>query len=252
MASTKRIDDDVLEVLKAMECDGSVAKLTCGQLDRDLYQRVDKVLKALGGKWNRKHGGHVFATDAGPILAATWGGTYTNQKQADGFFETPRLLAKDILSRLHVFAGTPRLLEPSAGCGAIAIVAREFGFLVDCIERDAARAASLEASGFPVICADFLTITPEQKYDAVVMNPPFGEHGTQADIDHVLHAWEFLKHGGDLAAIMSSGWTFRENKKSQDFLAFVDLHGEWERNEPGTFKESGTSVNTVTVFLEKP
>ncbi len=40
-----------------------VGVLTCGQLDRKMYESVGKGLDLLGGKWNKKAGGHVFAID---------------------------------------------------------------------------------------------------------------------------------------------------------------------------------------------
>ena len=37
-------------------------------LDRKLYMKVDKVLKALGGKWDRRVGGHLFSVDPTDII----------------------------------------------------------------------------------------------------------------------------------------------------------------------------------------
>ena len=34
------------------------------QLDRNMYQRTNKVLEAAGGKWNRKAQAHLFDDDA--------------------------------------------------------------------------------------------------------------------------------------------------------------------------------------------
>ena len=36
------------------------------QLDRKTYLEVNKVLEALGGKWNKKHKAHIFETDPTP------------------------------------------------------------------------------------------------------------------------------------------------------------------------------------------
>jgi hypothetical protein len=81
------------------------------------------------------------------------------------------------------------------------------------------------------------------------VNPPFER---QQDIDHVLHAFKFLKPSGRLVAIMSASVTFRENKKTLEFREFIRQHGHLEHNPEGSFKESGTMVNTVTVVLYKP
>jgi hypothetical protein len=49
----KITDQEVLDVLRAMTCEGDLAVLNSGQLERKLYEKVNKVLAALGGKWNR-------------------------------------------------------------------------------------------------------------------------------------------------------------------------------------------------------
>jgi hypothetical protein len=62
-----------------------------------------------------------------------------------------------------------------------------------------------------------------------------------------------VKPGGRLVAIMSPGWTFRTNRKSVEFKAFVDeFNSDIIFNEAGAFKESGTMIRTVTVVLDKP
>ena len=74
----------------------------------------------------------------------------------------------------------------------------------------------------------------------------------QVDIDHVLHAWKFLKPGGRLVSIMSAGVIFRDNRKTVDFQNFVEQHGYMERLPEGSFKDSGTMVNTCIVVVDKP
>jgi 16S rRNA G1207 methylase RsmC len=85
-------------------------------------------------------------------------------------------------------------------------------------------------------------------YDRILMNPPFSK---QQDIDHVLHAWKFLKPGGRLVAIMSGGTDYRTNKKAVAFQNLVAEHGHIEPLPEGSFEESGTGVNTVLVVLDK-
>lgn len=57
-----RIGDDVRDVLANATIEGNILRLP-PDLDRKLYQRVDQALSALGGAWNRKQRGHVFAGD---------------------------------------------------------------------------------------------------------------------------------------------------------------------------------------------
>jgi len=86
-------------------------------------------------------------------------------------------------------------------------------------------------------------------FDRVVMNPPFSG---RADIAHVRHAHSFLRPGGRLAAIMSNGVAFREDRLAREFREFVAANdGVISPNPDGAFLESGTGVRTVTVVLEK-
>ncbi len=52
-------------------------------------------------------------------------------------------------------------------------------------------------------------------------------------------------------AIMSPGFTFRENRKSTEFRELVASKGWYEPLPEGAFLESGTNVNTVLVVLDK-
>jgi len=48
-----QVATDVLAVLSRAEMSGNALKIA-EQLDRNMYQRTNKVLEAAGGKWNRK------------------------------------------------------------------------------------------------------------------------------------------------------------------------------------------------------
>jgi hypothetical protein len=51
--------------------------------------------------------------------------------------------------------------------------------------------------------------------------------------------------GGVVVSVMSPAWRFRSGKKFETFRALVKtLRGEWMDLPPGTFKASGTDVNT--------
>jgi predicted RNA methylase len=254
----KSVDADVLQILRSMECNGNIARLKSGQLDRLTYQRVDKVLKAAGGKWNRDKGGHVFDGPAADALASILtDGEYRNQKQEDGFFETPEELADHVADLAEIARGLS-VLEPSAGKGRlVAAAARRGARPVVAVEINPQYIRALiEFGATAVLNKDFLAIIPQDfspaaYFDRILMNPPFGQRGSQEDIAHVLHAWNFLRDGCRLVAIMSAGWTFRENKRSREFRAFVKTHGWWEKLPEGAFKESGTMVNAVVAVLDK-
>lgn len=106
-------------------------------------------------------------------------------------YDTPRYLAE----RMARFAGVKaemKVLEPSAGTGALARVASAMGASVQCVEIDPGRAAFLRADGFGVHEGDFLTAHNDPcwhlRADLALMNPPY-EDGQ--DLGHVLQALTF-------------------------------------------------------------
>lgn len=254
-----RVSQDVLEVLDRGRCDGRMFFLPGGTLDRKLYERVDKALRAAGGKWQRFAKAHVFACDAAdaldPILLT---GEVTDAKKELQAFYTPDALAADVVAEACVGEGM-RVLEPNAGEGALARHAVEAGGQVWAVEINSTLRSHLEfVVGEEVHLGDFLTMTPrdfatngeEWQFDRVVMNPPFAK---QADAKHVLHAYGMLKPGGRLVAIMSAAVTFRETALYREVRELVEMTGgRIERLPEGSFRESGTSVNTVLVVIDKP
>ncbi|KNC11551.1 restriction endonuclease subunit M [Pantoea sp. RIT-PI-b] len=247
-----RVDNEVLNVLSACQCEGNNLILT-GQLDRNLYTRTNKVIEAAGGKWNRKAKAHVFDIDAAErIEQIILTGDVVVPKDDFEFFPTPPDVVRHVIHLADIGDGM-KVLEPSAGQGAIAKAAHEAAadVMIDMYElmpanNDALHALNLRLSGIgkPV---DFLTIEPAPIYDRVVMNPPFGR---QADIKHVTHALKFLKPGGQLVSVMASSVTFRSNKLTSDFRQLIEERGGHIEDLPeGAFKSSGTMVNTVIVVI---
>lgn len=242
-----QISQDTLIALEAAEIDGLNVRLK-GQLDRKLYERVNKVLEAAGGKWNRKAKAHVFSEDPASVIErAILTGAIT-VPQDFGFFETSVDLAERVVS-LAGIEKSHSVLEPSAGTGRIARVAAKITPDVDCVELLPANARKLLAGQFArkLTIGDFLSIPASREYDRIVMNPPFEK---QSDIRHVLHALDFLRPGGRLVSIMAAGVRFRDNRLTRDFRDRVVSCGGWFEDLPeGSFKESGTMVNTTLVVM---
>ncbi len=246
---SRKIDDATLAVLSSATIYDNVITLNCGQLERKQYIEVNKVLEAMGGKWKRQAKGHLFSDSPQDKLEAILlTGEY--DKPVDyGYFPTPTDLADKMVLMVGLTPGMI-VLEPSAGQGAIAErVARIVGHNnVHCFELLPANCEALMKYGFmKTECCDFLAVEPQPLYDRVIMNPPFGK---QQDIDHVIHALKCLKLAGRLVSIMSSGITFRQNRKTTDFLSLINGRSEVILNPLETFKLSGTSVNTITIIVE--
>lgn len=246
-----KIPTTVLEVLDRAETDGPRLVLT-GTLDRKLYLDTAKVLEAAGGKWSKRERAHLFDGDAAdaiePVILT---GEIASARQQFGYFPTPAPIVQQLLELARIEPGM-RVLEPSAGRGAIAVAVARAGGLVDCVEIQEQHADAITEAHHPditVLVADFLATSPQPVYDLVVMNPPFAR---QADIAHVKHAWEALKPGGLLVAVMSAGVTFRQTQAAVTFRARLEvLGGELHPLPEGAFQESGTGVNTVIAVIPK-
>jgi predicted RNA methylase len=252
---TATIPDDVLDVLKASRIDGTTLYLPGEQLERSLYERVNKVIEGLGGKWNRKLRGHLFTVDPRTLYGqAVENGAYVDRKKTLQFFETPAEVARRMIVRAKI-KKTDLVLEPSAGHGALlaAIDQNHPGPYITAVEVDEDNCNAVRER-FPtitVVCMDFIVWAPRigAMFGVILMNPPF--HGGQ-DIEHVRAAWDLLHNGGRLVAILGEGAFIQQNKRAKAFRQWLEeIRAQGERLPPGTFKESGTNVAARMIWAAK-
>lgn len=155
-------------------------------------------------------------------------------------FVTPDPVCHQLVDLAEITAAD-RILEPSAGTGAILRAVREAAPLARCdaVELNAALAAHLRASfpGVNVWCGDFLAYQPEARYSKILMNPPF--HHAQ-DLRHIQHAVTLLAPGGVLVAICLNG------PRQQSILQ--PLCDVWEPLPSGTF--TYTAVSTALIKIQ--
>ncbi len=183
-----------------------------------------------------------------------------------GFFPTPKQAAVRVLNAAQIPETPPAgfsILEPSCGIGSllelVADLHPELVPAIDCIETWSAAADVTELKGFgPVHRTDFLSVDVfdwGRTYDRILMNPPFED---LQGIDHVKHAFNFLKPGGRLVAILPDGYfqTSASRRKVQDFQLFVDdLNGETfplanAFTGSDAFRQTGVSVRVL--ILDAP
>lgn len=260
-----------LSVLRhKLRIEGLAVKLT-EELERGLYEEVDEVLTRLGGTYISGSRKHDFPYDPRPHLAAVLAcGEMPLKNPLNFFFTVPSVLdsirwmldreRNDHMHRLYYWQedrGRPmRILEPSAGLGHIAELLRELFPLasIECCELDPYRRSVLEAKGFRVVAEDFLRYAPSHHFDLVAMNPPFAL-GSEADtyVKHIRRAMELLadEEESELIAIAPGGFTFDVRPAFSDFFTFALEHGVLERLPAEAFKESGTGVQTVLLWLGK-
>ena len=91
-------------------------------------------------------------------------------------------------------------------------------------------------------------------YDRILMNPPFSEG---RDIQHVRHAFDLLKPGGRLVALMGESAFTNQNKRAAEFREWLEsVGGTEEKLAEGTFNDPSLPVNTGAnarmVVIEKP
>lgn len=257
----KEIDDQVFDVLHQCTIKNGVLYLPNIRLDRKMYEAVNEVISRLGGKWNRKAKGHVFECDPSEDFQQVLETQAMPKKNPTAYYATPSNTAQDILYNSDfacIPTNTRRILEPSAGTGALAreieayCQSRGIRASIDCCEILPKHQQKLQEQGFFVVSGDFLSYNPVSKYQAIIMNPPFAIEGDSlAYITHIEHAWSLLADGGVLISIAPSGFTFREDKRTSAFRSLVEQHGTWRNMESGSFAESGTGVNTVVITMKK-
>lgn len=250
MSKQIQISEDVRGILSASIINGNILFLPPQQLDRKMYEQVNKIIEAMGGKWNKKTKGHIFNFDPSDKLdEVLLTGEIENPKiSKNGYFPTPLPIIKRLIELADIRSGM-KVLEPSAGQGHIADEIKKIvsPLCLDIIEIIPENQKVLEAKGYSLLCSNFLELK-NMVYDRIVMNPPFER---QQDIDHVLHAWDLLSAYGKLVSVMSSGIMFRDNQKTKGFRTLVEKNGSIERNPQESFKASGTMVDTVIVVLDK-
>jgi len=236
------------EVLGQATVQGNVIILPPGQLDRPIYEAVNKVLIAMGGKWNKKAGGHLFAFDPSEKLADALGtGKAVSRQQTLQIFETPEPLAERMAELAGIKPGD-LVLEPSAGLGRLVNPLLARGARVVTVEIDPENSEVLR--GLDVIgvhLSDFLLWGRRQhrqgsRFDAVVMNPPFTQN---QDIRHIQAAWNLLRDGGRLVAILSEHAFIGRERECADFRTWLSSIGATDEALPSnTFAASGTAVRT--------
>ncbi|APQ14653.1 hypothetical protein BJP27_24070 (plasmid) [Pseudomonas oryzihabitans] len=157
------------------------------------------------------------------------------------FFPTPKGEASN-MARLAQITKGMRVLEPSAGNGNLADAARAAGAEVDVIEISDSLRKILEAKGYNLVAYDFMEFTPEQPYDAILMNPPFSN---RRDAEHIRRAFGMLKPGGHLVAIAGESVFNGSDAKAVAFREWLDLHGaEVEPLAQGTFQDKTLLATT--------
>jgi hypothetical protein len=168
------------------------------------------------------------------------------------FFPTPKNL---IIKMLEDYKDKPlpnNILEPSAGKGDIIDYLNEASkgnSNLYCYEIVPELQNILKLKpNCKLLGDDFLNHQENIKFDLIIMNPPFDR-----GVEHVLNAWEILKEGGEIIALLNKHSYFNAyNSHRLKFKALVNNFGKIE--DLGTCFDNNSNVERtakVDVVLVK-
>ncbi len=175
-----------------------------------------------------------------------------DQREGVDYFATPEPVGFKMVEWANIKPGD-KALEPSAGHGAIARFFPEQAD-VTMIEPsyDLSQRAGLANGNARIINDVFENLHINNKYDAIVMNPPYG-NGGKVSTDHIAKAATHLRDGGRIVALVPRGGMadtrlaqFLGSEQAADLYVVARV-----KMPPSTFERAGTAVNTQILVLEK-
>lgn len=212
---------DILDVLRRSITSGDRLYLPPNGIERALYNRVDAVVEAAGGTWDRSRRAYVFTTTTAEAAVSSMLRTHEVPRPNEVGFQASPAPMRDHLVALASIEPGMRVLEPSAGTGAIADLLVAQGADVTCVDFLAANAEVLRAKGHRVVHDDFLCVTQREigTFERIVMHPPFSRC---SDIPHVTRALRFLAPRGRLVAAVFAGTMHRNDPPARKFRVLLD------------------------------
>lgn len=266
---------------KLAERAGTVENIALGEMARSLKQAYveafeesqegDGWKKYLPGSKTEGTGGkdndyrQEQATDFDRAKAVYFGkqkkNSRTKSQEGHDYFATPEPVGYKMVQWLQSKPGQS-LLEPSAGDGAIArwMPDNTYNTVVE-PSRDLTPKLMRNVAGAKVVESTFENFDLHNKFDGIAMNPPFG-HGGKTAVEHVAKAYQHLKDGGRLIAIIPDGsacqkhfdkWFYGDPEAKRkadrgiaDGVLMADIH-----LPSVTFDRAGTNVNTRMVVIDK-
>lgn len=242
----------VEEILMHCTLENNIMKLPQVQFNKKSYAEAKKWIEEAGGSWQGgKVQGFTFPFNAERVFNILHEGKRCNLQQEFQFFATPPEVADWLVMLAGGVHEDEKVLEPSAGTGAIidAIHRSCNDLVVDCFELMPENKELLSKKSNINILGDDFTTYDLGLYDKIIANPPFSKN---QDIRHVKRMYEHLNNGGTVAAIMSCHWKNASEKECADFREWLkDVHAKFCDIEEGSFKQSGTGIETTAVIIQK-
>lgn len=176
----------------------------------------------------------------------------SGNKSAEGvdYFATPEPLGQKIVEWAKL-KPNDSALEPSAGHGAISrwLPENTRNVIIE-PSNSLYTKAKLNLANGKAINSDFEDYHINNKFNAIMMNPPFG-HGGKTAIMHLTKAFKHLKDGGRIVAILPDGTSMQ--KQFDTWLKGTDNAIVMKKiSLPDvTFKRASTAVNTKLIIIDR-
>lgn len=176
------------------------------------------------------------------------------------YFPTPPAVIRQLLQQANLQDGL-RILEPSAGKGAIARKIYElWNCTIHCVEKNPDFNEMLQLFGYKVIGQDFSNLTPQPIYDRVIANPPFDRQ-----MSHIQQMYKWLKPGSKLVTVANAvflepnqqrykapefGKHFGKGRLYHQFFHWLDSsNAEVMRLPEGSFATASRTTDVETVLI---
>jgi hypothetical protein len=242
---------DPFDIIRQCEVAGNQVRLPAIRLNKKVYAQVKKLLEDAGAAWSgNKTQAFVFPFTPIRVMEELRSGKRVDLQQDYQFFETPDGVADWLVELADGIRSSDRVLEPSAGRGALvrAIHRSNPDVTVDCYELMPENREILSLMrGIRLLDDDFMTAAV-LVYDKIIANPPFSN---SQDMDHVRRMHGCLSPGGVLVAITGVHWTLAENRRTVDFRTWLhETEAQIYDIPKGAFKKSGTGIATKVIAIK--
>lgn len=210
-------------------------------VDKRIRDEAIRVLEAVGGVYDHVERAIRFDYDARPVVREILLTGCIPDQKTHQYYPTPELIAYQAVAAADLYFGA-RVLEPSAGLGALASRFPCDPNDITLVELSRLHCIALRQKNLgEVIEGDFLTWAKERapsglQFDRIVMNPPFADGRAE---DHVRAAAGLLAQGGKLVAIVPASFYGKFS-----LPGFVADYGDEIRNG-----FSGTSISVRILTL---
>lgn len=163
------------------------------------------------------------------------------------YYPTPDDLVWKMLQKVQRVPKS--ILEPQAGQGALVEKCRVRWkeAEISCMELDSINVAVLQSKGFKVIHYDFLTFSGVDKFDLIIMNPPFS-----AGLQHLEKAIEMLFSGEIVCLLNAETLKNQFSNERKVFFQKLEEMGADIEYLPGEFIEAEvkTKVEVALVYIK--